>query len=570
MENQLTVPWWVPEKRERYGPIVKSIEGVWRLTAILEYDDEMKRWLDPLQELWGPKDYVLEKGSMTIHTPDYVKSVHYDFIPEKRTLSVEDVSYFIHELTDNELLIYPLKNYGAVKFTLSRIDASQLHEPIKTPHMDCSELSGLWWINAEYELAGGAWRLKTDCRQVPGMQFWKIKRLPYWEIYEFGRSPQTQGDMYRAFNDRYRIFRRRYHSNKSDYYHPEKDEHGYWIYVLDSMTGDYRDSRLRLHLTPLDPAGADLFVKSLLWAESERHQKTAADKIPLELLRLWCVPNPEEMAKRIEEDRFFDEPSEYRSEEYAGVYVYLHHYYISVKEYDPSAMAKNFLLFQEILRRWLDLYDRGKILKYIYPFYFKEYSKQLAALREPNPVNFGKRDLTVDLLKNRLLEIQSTDHYIYAFLSGVSKEEFIIYRHSESAGTEERYTIDEFLAQAASFQPDDPIRIQLLLHREEGDGLTPISQWVLYTHTIKQVMELSPENLKNIFDDFLEFYCEKCLRNNRPFSLTHETISRFGFTEEDVRELQPRIDLFHEEIKSRLRAMYDDLAKLDFLRNDPK
>lgn len=567
MEKELTVPKWISAKWKTFSPIDAPLEGAWRLTGIWEYDNERNLWLVSSVDMWGPKDYLFEQDVVTIHTPSEVKSVHYDFIPGKRYVLFDEDAYYISKLSDSELVIHPTMKYGPMKFNFERIDPAQIHGKTDAPQLEPSDMLGLWWVDAEYELAEGAWELKTDCRTAPGMNFWKMSHWPIWKEFEFGRSPQDHGDAYRSLNKEYFIFRRYLGFQKSQFFHPVKDDQGYWAFVLDSMTGDYRDSRQKLHLTPIDPKTNDLFVKSMLWAESERRHKTAADKIPLELLEAWCIPNPEEMAKLLGEGKFIEQPELFRSNEYTGVYVFLHYFFISTKKYDKSLIVHTYLKFQEILSRWLDFYDGGTILKYIYPFFFKGYPEQLNTLMQSEPVHFNHRPITCGLLRKKLEELRIIAHHYYALIEHLPKEEFYIFHASGKGKWEENiYTLNEFLSQFESFPADDAVCINILLHKDQPEATIYLTDWIIYCHAIKNASDISLENFKRTLESLLELYCEKCLRNNEPFNLTPETIRHFGFTEDDVCELQPQIEQFHEEIKTRLWSKYQNLVQLDCIR----
>lgn len=573
MDNKLTVPNWITVKWKTFSPIEAPLEGAWRLTGIWEYDNERECWLVPSHNLWGPKDYLFEQHTVTIHTPYEVKSVQYEYYPEKRYLLFDDDSYFISELTETKLVIHPINKYGPHKFTLTRIDPAQIHEKTDNPQPELSDLKGIWWIDAEYEFVEGTWQLKTDCRTVPGMNFWKITYWPHWDEYEFGRSPRKYGDIYKSLNEKHFIFKRLLGSQKSQFFHPEKDTQGCWAYLLDSMTGDFRDSRQKLHLTPIDPNTSDLFVMSLLWAESERHMTTAADKMPLELLRLWCIPNPEKMASLIAENKFIECPEEFRSEEYAGVYVFIHYAFVSAKKYDLAQIADNYLKFQEILRLWLELYDAGKIVKHIYPFLISKYPEQFSALQEANELQESKhitlRLMTCEMLKQRLEAIRTNEHYLYALMKGMQKEVFYlqIYTQNEDRDNDpKKCSLHEFLSEYETLHPDDPVSMNFCVCRDDVDR--DAQEYVIYANSMNRISDLAAENLETMFDEFLACYCEKWLRNNKPFGLTPETICHFGFTDEDVQVLGPKIERINRELMNRIRAEFRKFAELDFIRQE--
>lgn len=570
MENELKIPWWVSEEKRTFGPLEVPIEGAWRLTGVWEYADEKKIWYVASQELWGPADYSFG-DTLTIHRPDDTKSFDYEFLPEKRRVLFDDETYFISDLTDTELVIHPLIGHGIVKFTFTRIDPSQIHEPSDAPQLELSEMYGLWDIDAEYECADGEWQQTTDYRTKPGMTFWKMSYWPKWYASEFGRLPNVYE--FNTLNEQYFIFRQMLSLQESRFFHPVKDAQGYWAYLLDSMSGDYRDCKRKLHLTPVDPNPDDLFVKSLMWVETERRQQAAADKTPLELLRAWCVPNPEKMTGLLADGILLEQPELYRSEEYGGVYAFLHYFLISTKKYDTDLILNTYLKFHEILRLWLELYDAGKIVKHVYPFLISKYPEQFSALREANELQESKhithRLITCEILKGKLEQICSTKHYLYAFMEGLNKEEFHLSLYAREDADEDKieYSLHEFLAQYETFDPTQPVSMNF---RVSGDvyGNENLSECEYYAICIKRLSGLAPENLNDWFDEFLQCYCEKLLRDNKPFTLTPETIGHFGFTDEDAQVLAPKIKAINEEVMNRIRAEYKRLAELDFIRQE--
>lgn len=553
-------------------PITASIEGAWRLTSVMEYRAEDDRWYVPDQRYWGPKDCIFERDVVTIHTPDASDSKHYDFSHEERIIRLSKVEYFICELTPNKLVL----ECEGMTYSFKRIDPSEIHEKEVVTQILSDELSGLWQVDAEYERVEGQWHKRTDFRKVPGIHFWKFYDFSSWYEYDFGSSPQHHGNSYKSFNKRYGIFRRYRKKQEDDFFHPVLDSGGYWVYVLDSMTGDYRDSHRRLYLSPVDRSKKDLFMESLLWAESERHHNTPADKLPLELMRLWASVDSAKMERLILDNDLFDHPEDFRTEEFAGAYVFLHYYLISMKDSDASSMAQAYGKFHEVLNRWLSLYDDGKAVKYVYPLNFKknlEHLEKLQQAEEATYVPFIKhRSVTCALLRERLAEIRSSDHYLYALMEGLPKEIFYLHRATEGERICDRksYTLQEFLSDNHTLQPDDPVSLHLFLHMDDFDREIYVSNWILYSNSIDLLFEFSTENLKKMFDAFLSAYCEKCLRINKMFCLSPETIRHFGFTEEDVRELQPRLDRFNAEAMIRIRKDYEALAQLDFIRAESK
>lgn len=558
------------ENLESYPPISAPLAGAWRLTSVMDYEGAYRGWCVPTQDHWGPKIYVFEGDVLTIHTPDEAESMHYVYSPEKRCIVLGEEKYFIRELSDSELVLDLYKR----AYNFVRIDEKEIREKEVGCSLLPQDLSGLWQVISEYSLIDGEWQQSTDYGLDAGIYFWKVIKLPQWGEYRFGRSPLNHGLSSYSFNERCFIIRQYESRQKDRFLHPTKAEEGWWVYVLDSMTGDYRDSRQKLHLVPVDRSKKDLFVESLLWAESERHHNTAAEKIPMDLLRLWASANPDQTADLISSNELIDSAQNYRSEAFAGAYVFLHYYAISMKVYDEDSMASAYRTFHEVISRWVMLYDEGKTVKYIYPFNFKKNPDHLAKLRQAEESEFGPsvkhRAVNRELLRKRLAEIRSTDHYLYALMDGLPKDIFYIQREVDVPDGDGRggnvFTLQEFLMDTQMIQPDDPLSLNLFLSLGDTERNIYVCDWILFSEGIDRLCEFSTENINRLFDAFLTAYCEKCLRQNTMFCLSPDTIRHFGFTEDDVRELDPRLDRLNTEAKNRIRKDYQALAQLDFIR----
>lgn len=180
--------------------------------------------------------------------------------------------------------------------------------------------------------------------------------------------------------------------------------------------------------------------------------------------------------------------------------------------------------------------------------------------------------MTRDLLKEKLSEIRSNAHYVYALMSGLPKENFYILRYFDHYKLEDGYdnldantfSLQEFLAKCDTMHPEDYFGITFKVHLDKVD--TEFIEIYTDTISISHTPEFIIESLKNIVDEFLSSYCEWCLRANQPFSLTEQIIERFGFTDEDVKELWPRLEHFNTEAKKRIWDEYYNLVGLDFIR----
>ena len=162
---------------------------------------------------------------------------------------------------------------------------------------------------------------------------------------------------------------------------------------------------------------------------------------------------------------------------------------------------------------------------------------------------YDSRFISAPYLEALFAGLHTQARPFYAFLAGLPKEDFYILcaydyrRRSETWRDPGRYrfTLPEFLAKAASFDPQDEFCIYFVLSCEEA--------------TVGNLTELAAE--------FMAPYCEKCLRAGTPFRLTPETVARLGLAPEDVAVLRDRVERCNEVALARLQAEYDALKKLD-------
>lgn len=182
--------------------------------------------------------------------------------------------------------------------------------------------------------------------------------------------------------------------------------------------------------------------------------------------------------------------------------------------------------------------------------------------------------LTRDQLAERLSAIRTHVHYVYALWKNLPKENFYILRTFDIAAKKNvedddanKFTVDEFLDRLETLHPEDPFFVALKVEKNDSDDCDPEANLLSYSD-YDEVGDLSIEQVRDDVNDFLEAYCEKRLRENRPFYLTADTIRNIGFTKEDVEVLTPILDRFNKEAKIRIRAEYDHLADLDFIRNN--
>lgn len=179
-----------------------------------------------------------------------------------------------------------------------------------------------------------------------------------------------------------------------------------------------------------------------------------------------------------------------------------------------------------------------------------------------------------DTLKGILSELQTKAHHIYALMSGLPKKNFHLCRYYDMANNIEvwdkdmennMFTIQEFYDRYDTFHPDDDFGICLAEHLDmiESNRAEEYCENI----SIDNRDEATIEQLAEYFDQFLESYCERCLRDNHPFELTPEIVAQYGFTPEDVEKLRKPITRYNTAAKKKILAEFEALRRLDFVRN---
>ena len=178
---------------------------------------------------------------------------------------------------------------------------------------------------------------------------------------------------------------------------------------------------------------------------------------------------------------------------------------------------------------------------------------------------YDSRFISAPYLEALFAGLHTQARPFYAFLAGLPKEDFYILcaydyrRRSETWRDPGRYrfTLPEFLAKAASFDPQDEFCIYFVGLGEQEEADSPAKTELLSCE------EATVGNLTELAAEFMAPYCEKCLRAGTPFRLTPETVARLGLAPEDVAVLRDRVERCNEVALARLQAEYDALKKLD-------
>lgn len=159
-------------------------------------------------------------------------------------------------------------------------------------------------------------------------------------------------------------------------------------------------------------------------------------------------------------------------------------------------------------------------------------------------------------------ELREWEHPVYALLYGLPREDFYILRTYDRRRGCETYrrpgymlSLSEFLENAALFDPQDEYTICFAgIGDAEGDEPPKTEISLRIEATVRELTEL--------FEPFLESYCEKCLRADAPFRLTEEVVARCGFTAEDLAVVGEQVERCNAAAAARLQAEYDALKGL--------
>lgn len=186
-----------------------------------------------------------------------------------------------------------------------------------------------------------------------------------------------------------------------------------------------------------------------------------------------------------------------------------------------------------------------------------------------------KRDL-----RRFFTALREQAHYIYALLGRAPKSAFWIVLENDDLECEEQtYSLQEFYANLAAFHDrKDTFRVYTkgYFFRDEWDAECPYWEAMdnpfngELTDEINHAKELTVAEFKEAYLHFLAYLCRQLIYENNPLGFTRATISRYGFTREDVKLLREPVARINERIIAELRAQYDALAAIDCLHEAPK
>ena len=179
-------------------------------------------------------------------------------------------------------------------------------------------------------------------------------------------------------------------------------------------------------------------------------------------------------------------------------------------------------------------------------------------------------------IKDLLEDLRHAEHFYYALLIHASLRNFSITVEDAFHRFSERLTIEDFLTSYPRYHPRLAIcSIQYRMYRFRKDWDEHAPGWRDYIPTYDGV-ELGGcwerSEWPALYEDLpriLAHTQREAMHKNKPFTLTSETVTEYGFTPEDVAQLGPVITACHRELQAELRADYERLAALDCIHQKP-
>lgn len=379
---EITVEWLLQGEPNPNNELQKQLSGAWRLNHI----DPVDGWYSVKVKDWGPMDIQFADGTININKLIRQETHPCTFLPAYKRIAFNGVYYRISELTDNQLSIRSESSF--IQYDFIRISESEIRESTLKVEIPIANLKGRWIIEEEQEqISDGVWAQVQSFYRPVGLWIWDIDSSAYER--RFTHIPREGGIIYDPTSQ----ILRAHFANPALFFQIIADgEKSFWGYILQNEVGDYRRSTKRLHFVRWDEnEDRGKLHECLYFIEKNATYQKAADKIPVEYLRLWHSENSQAIAKLISDYSLINNPAQYQSDDYIGAYIFLHNYLLR----KPAVMNKlnsaldapidittAYLQFNEIIGLWLSLYERGETVKNIYLFNTIKYTDFLAMLHE--------------------------------------------------------------------------------------------------------------------------------------------------------------------------------------------
>lgn len=183
-----------------------------------------------------------------------------------------------------------------------------------------------------------------------------------------------------------------------------------------------------------------------------------------------------------------------------------------------------------------------------------------------------------DLLKF-LRTLRREARHIYSVLTGAPIDCVWIWEEEDDTEGKRTFAVNDFLSQYNRFKSNRDrfcLCFKTYYFREEWSGNIPAWQLLDTTFNGEDIFsidyksELSIDTLSKELPHLLAHLCRRAILNNTPLLLTDKTTKKqYGFTRTDIEKLRDVIIRCNLWIVAELRAEYDKLGAIDWIREQP-
>lgn len=160
---------------------------------------------------------------------------------------------------------------------------------------------------------------------------------------------------------------------------------------------------------------------------------------------------------------------------------------------------------------------------------------------------------TKERLDDLLSDLRQSSHFIFALIYCLPEHLFAVIRYYDGCtktykSANDFYTLREYYENAGQFYPDDRF-------------------WILFgDYILTEGNELTTSEFAKLHEYFLQMWCEKRLRENKPVCLTGGLICKFGLTPDDVLAVRKCLAECNAFASAIIQAEYDVLKALNCVK----
>lgn len=358
--------------------ILSSPIGAWRVMQCWRW--EFGFWEETDHERYLKEEILITETTIQTvsENDDRISKCRYD--SGLRELFYEDTSWFVSKLTPTKLEMISSQGQ-AYKMLYQRIPDDKLHVISAVEHSSSHLLfNNAWRITEIFERPDkyDPWNVTQNFRNSAGFSVWKFNYRGF-HYYQFGKRRTEHG--YKQISGN--VVRIRFSQNVIAHYYIEVEgKNNFSLYVLPDKDSDYYESVKKIRFTRWDETPLSDHEQIIWWLEQNFVQTKFMDNFPLEYIRVWHKATEDTVKVFDDLGYFLCNANEFTDEKYAAAYAFAHASYNSdFVRSQPGGMVSMYRQFLEIIDLWLQLYDRGRLVKSIPLFAFKQYEKTIERLK---------------------------------------------------------------------------------------------------------------------------------------------------------------------------------------------